>query len=264
MINETKSSSDWDNITLANNYIFYLVMKNNPDLCKELLEILLEIEIDSIHIVQEDSIIVDMDSKSVRLDVYAKNSTQSFDLEMQTTNTKELQKRARYYQGIIDVDNLKIGQKYRELKDSYIIFICLDDVFNEGLPVYSFENICRENKEIVLDDKAYKYFFIANNCDKILNEKQKAFLKLITSNVATDDFTKQLLSKVQNAKKNTQWRYNYMMTYERQRAYDIELGEERKAVEAALIMIKEFNLTPELAAQKLNAPLEKVLEALKK
>lgn len=44
----------------------------------------------------------------------------------------------------------------------------------------------------------------------------------------------------------------------------IETGRVEKAVEAALIMIKEFNLTPELAAQKLNAPLEKVLEALKK
>lgn len=37
-----------------------------------------------------------------------------------------------------------------------------------------------------------------------------------------------------------------------------------KAVEAAIIAVKEFNATPEVAAQKMDAPLELVLEGLKK
>jgi len=40
-------------------------------------------------------------------------------------------------------------------------------------------------------------------------------------------------------------------------------GFEKKAVEAALILIKDFNAAPEIAAKKMNAPLEKVLEAIK-
>ena len=30
----------WENATIANNFIFYKVMRNNPAVCKELLEIL--------------------------------------------------------------------------------------------------------------------------------------------------------------------------------------------------------------------------------
>lgn len=40
-------------------------------------------------------------------------------------------------------------------------------------------------------------------------------------------------------------------------------GTLQKAIEAAIVLIKDFNATPELAAKKMNAPLDKVLEALK-
>ena len=40
-------------------------------------------------------------------------------------------------------------------------------------------------------------------------------------------------------------------------------GAQQKAVEAALVAIKEFGASPELAAEKMGAPLDKVLEALK-
>ncbi|MCR4948684.1 MAG: hypothetical protein K6A15_05985 [Treponema sp.] len=40
-------------------------------------------------------------------------------------------------------------------------------------------------------------------------------------------------------------------------------GALQKAIEAAIVLINDFNATPELAAKKMNAPLDKVLEALK-
>lgn len=39
-------------------------------------------------------------------------------------------------------------------------------------------------------------------------------------------------------------------------------GEQKKAIEAAVIAVKDFNITPQLAAEKMNAPLDKVLETL--
>ena len=200
----------WEKATIANNFIFYKVMRNNPDVCKELLEILLEMEIDHIEIRSEETVEIDFGSKGIRLDVYAKNASQAFNLEMQSTDTKELPERARYYQGSIDVDCLKSGQIYKDLKDSYVIFICIPDVFDKGLARYSFENLCREDASIRLNDRAYKYFFIASNCDKILNEKQKAFLKVVVGQKASDSFSRKIEELTQDAKHNTQWRHQYM------------------------------------------------------
>ena len=39
-------------------------------------------------------------------------------------------------------------------------------------------------------------------------------------------------------------------------------GQQEKAIEDALILIKDFHAEPELAAKKMNAPLDKVLATL--
>ena len=259
---ELTPEQKWDNATIANNFIFYKVMRHNPDVCKELLEILLEIEIDHIEMRNEETVEIDFGSKGIRLDIYAKNNTQVFNLEMQSSDTKELPERARYYQGTMDVDCLKSGEKYSELKDSYVIFICVPDIFEKGLPCYSFENLCREDISVHLNDRAYKYFFIAQNCDKILNEKQKSFLQLVLGQKASDNFTKRIEELTEEAKHNTQWRQQYM-EWERQRTYDFENGKEAKAIEAAINLLKMKVGTPEQIAQAQGLPLEKVLELQK-
>ena len=46
-------------------------------------------------------------------------------------------------------------------------------------------------------------------------------------------------------------------------AIGIQQGEQQKAIEDAILLIKEYNESPEVAAQKMDAPLEKVLELMK-
>ena len=43
-----------------------------------------------------------------------------------------------------------------------------------------------------------------------------------------------------------------------------EEGKQKKAVEDALLLIKDYKAAPEVAAEKMNAQLELVLDALKK
>ena len=257
----------WEKATIANNFIFYKVMRHNPDVCRELLEILLEMQIDRMEMHGEETIETDFASKGIRLDVYAKNETSAYNIELQAADTKELPERARYYQGVMDVDCLKSGQKYRELKNSYVIFICIQDIFNSGLPVYTFENTCREDGSIRLGDRAYKYFFIAKNCDRILDGRQKSFLKLVAGQKAEDAFSRKIERLADEARHNTQWKRQYM-EWERQRAYDYEAGNEagiqtglkRKAVEAANNLLKIDILSPEQIAQAIGLPLEQVLQ----
>ena len=275
MSNETTEitpEEKWEKATIANNFIFYKVMRHNPDVCKELLEILLEMEIDHIDMRGEETVEIDFGSKGIRLDVYAKNNTNSFNLEMQAADSKELPERARYYQGSMDVDCLKSGEKYRELKDSYVIFICIQDIFEKGLACYSFENLCREDASIHLKDRAFKYFFIAENCAKMLNEKQKAFLQLVLGQKASDNFTRRIEKLTEDAKHNTQWRQQYM-EWERQRTYDFENGKEagieigkEAGKEAQLIEsvlgFHENKVSIEVIAKSLKLSEEKVKEII--
>lgn len=50
------------------------------------------------------------------------------------------------------------------------------------------------------------------------------------------------------------------MDLEIEKKYAFQQGQEQKAIEAAIVLIHDFNVSPEIAAQKMNAPLEKVLE----
>ena len=90
----------------------------------------------------EETIIIDYDSKGIRLDVFLKDTGKMYDIELQVADTKELSERSRYYQGMMDLDALKQGEQYKDMKDSHVIFICMSDIFNEALPIYTFENIC--------------------------------------------------------------------------------------------------------------------------
>ena len=241
--------------------MFYKIMRNNPDVCKELLEILLEFKIERIEMSQEEEINVDFDSKGVRLDVYAKDADglKVYNIEMQASDTKELPERSRYYQGVIDVDTLKSGQKYKDLKTSFVIFICIDDIFGDGLPKYTFENLCQENPNVKLNDRAYKYFFISENCDKLLNEDQKAFLRMVTENKASNKFTGRMLELLDNAKRNTQWRKQYM-EWEREKTYiredAIKEGAQQKAVEDARKFLADGKYTAEEISALLGIPVE--------
>ena len=262
----------WEQATIANNFIFYKVMRNNPDVCKELLEILLEFKIERIEMSQEEVVDIDFASKGIRMDVYARDADglKAYNIEMQTADTDELPERSRYYQGIMDVDLLKSGQQYKELKTTYIIFICLDDVFKKGLAKYTFENLCLEDGKTKLGDRTQKVFYICKNYDKLLDARQKAFLRMVTQNSSSDDFTRRVGGLVENAKRNTQWRQQFMewdreMACMRARGREEgrKEGAQEKAVEAALTLVHDYNATPEVAAEKMGAPLDKVLEALK-
>ena len=267
---EITPEQKWKTATIANNFIFYKIMRHNPDVCLELLETLLEMEIDHIEMHGEETIETDFGSKGIRLDVYAKHDNQAFNLEMQAADTKELPERSRYYQGSIDVDCLQSGQKYKELKDSYVIFICIPDLFKKGLPRYRFENICLEDNSLKLNDRAYKYFFIASNCDKILNEKQKAFMELVFGRKPSDKFTERLAQLTEEAKHNTEWKRQYM-EWERQRTYDYESGKEagiaegaqQKAIEDARSFYAN-GASIELIAKSLHMTEEQVREIVSK
>ena len=97
---------------------------------------------------------LEADAHGVRFDAFVESSKLWADIEMQTGNGLELDKRARYYHANIDLDFLAKGQSYKDLKPSYVIFICTFDHFNMDEPVYFFRSWDVE-KGLPLKDLSY-------------------------------------------------------------------------------------------------------------
>ena len=91
-----------------------------------------------------------------------------------------------------------------------------------------------------------------------MNEEQKAFLRLVTSNESTSLFADKLSQLVDNAKQNTQWRKQFM-DFQHYMSQSFREGKEEKAIEDAINFLKEGD-PPEKISRCIGLPLEKVLE----
>lgn len=102
----------WESLTISNDFIFSKLMKDR-EICKEVLEEMLEIKIGNIEYIEDEKTIdLGLSSKGIRLDVYAEDENRSFNVEMQVSNKPNLVKRSRYYQSLIDLNNLQEGEDY--------------------------------------------------------------------------------------------------------------------------------------------------------
>ena len=74
-----------------------------------------------------------------------KTADKWIDIEMQTTNKHDLEKRSRYYQALMDTDCLEKGGRFKDLKNTYVVFICTFDYLGLGEPMYVVESYIRKN-----------------------------------------------------------------------------------------------------------------------
>ena len=189
----------FEELTFSDHYMFEKVLQNK-DICKELLERLLKIKIERLEYPEiEKTISPYYETRGVRLDVYVKDSDKVFDIELQNF-TDLLGLRTRYYQSMIDADNLIKGEHYSDLPQSFIIFICTQDPFKQDLPIYTFQNRCNENTDILLEDKTTKKFFNANSYNKEEDVEIKAFLEYICKQEPVDNFTDKISTIIDNIK----------------------------------------------------------------
>ena len=81
-------------------------------------------------------------ARSICLDAYATDSTgKKYDIEVQRADNGADPHRARYHSSVMDVENLDEKQDYRELPDTYVIFITEKDYYKAGKPVYVIQNM---------------------------------------------------------------------------------------------------------------------------
>ena len=201
----------YEELDITDPFIFAKVM-SEKELCKPLLENILNIKIrDIVYVDYEETIQMTAKSKGIRLDIYVEDDDNTvFNLEMQTTTYKELPKRSRYYQGIIDLNMSEKGESYDILKESYVIFICTFDFFEKGRSVYEFENVCLEDSEIKLNDGTHKIFLNTKGDKSDINKELKSLLEYFDGSEPESELTRKIDRKVIAARKNERWRREYM------------------------------------------------------
>lgn len=102
----------------------------NEELCRKILTEIIGIEVLKIKYVDyEKTIAIRNDAKGIRLDAYIKGDDAVYSVEMQNLSKDNLKKRSRYYHDMIDLDLLERGCRYKNLNNTYVIFICDFDLF---------------------------------------------------------------------------------------------------------------------------------------
>ena len=149
---------------------------------------------------------------------------------------------------------------------SYVIFICTFDPFGEGLYRYTFENLCKEQKDISLNDEAVKLFFNTTGTKGEVTGEARAFLKYVGGMASEDAYIKELQEKIEAAKRNEEWRREYMTLLMRDKE-NIEKGitEERVRMVKSLL---QMGTIPEksiaFAAKMSLEELQQIKKSLKK
>ena len=144
---------DIDQLCLFDDEFFAECFRGHPECTEELLRIILGIS--NIRIVRHrvQNPITNNDKRGVRLDVYAVGEDNStvYNIEIQKTDTHNLRKRSRYNSSMIDA-RTTIGKNddFNKLPESYVIFICRDDIIKGNEAVYHFKR--RTDKSVELED----------------------------------------------------------------------------------------------------------------
>ena len=252
MAEENWGGAGINKVDIRNDLMFSYVMRN-PEICTELLEVLLPghkiARVEYIELESErdgarragkarknrpdtqKALLSAIDKRSVRLDAYLDDGKTIYNIEMQTAEYGALPQRARLYQAHIDINQLERGQNFDELRPSYVIFICTFDPFGQSRYQYSFRNVCQETGE-ELQDEAYKLFFNTTGREGEISPSLREMLQYINNPGAYPvqkskvELIHQIETAVEEANRDEEWRRMYMTWQIRQREAEL-LGEKR-------------------------------------
>lgn len=265
----------FEDLTISDDFMFSIIMRE-PVHCKLLLERILDIKIQKLAYPEyQKNIDLSLDGKGVRLDIYVEDEACTiYDVEMQTTSKKNLPKRTRYYQAMIDLNHLEKGDDYSSLKSTLIIFICLFDPYKLNQCLYTFENTSMKDPNIKMGDDTKKIFVNVKGSQDGLSEELKNLLSYINSGIPSDSFTKSLDDAVKNAKTNTKWRREYMVyslklmeTFADGREEGRTLGRAEGRAEILITLVKEGIISKKDAVEHSDMELkefEKVFDSYTK
>lgn len=89
----------------------------------------------------------------MRLDVLAEDKDgKMYNIEIQRNNHGAIPKRARYNSSLLDANITDAGEDYKNLAETYVIFITEGDIFGANKALYHVDRIVKETKKSFGDE----------------------------------------------------------------------------------------------------------------
>jgi len=241
-----KKRKTLQDLTIKDNFLFGVVMSVEKN-CKGFLEMVLGFPIAHVVVSKEKSLVCHPEYKGVRLDIYAEDENHThYNVEMQVRKKKALGKRSRYYHSQMVMEALANGEDYETLPDTFVIFICDFDPFEEHLYCFTFGNECKENKKVKLDDGSCTIFLSTKGeNEKEVPPELVRFLKFVTADLEEsegdfqDELVKQFQENICNIKTDRKMGERYMIFEEMLREEKQE-GRQEGRIEATQEAILEL------------------------
>lgn len=253
-----KPKKELKDLTLMDRFLF-AEAADDTEFMEILLSIIFGTEIHLLHPPQTEKEARSVFSqKQIRLDVWAMDEDDViYDTEPQQKDTRNLPKRSRYYQGLVDSKLLRPGEtRYNGLNDVYMLIIASFDLFGKGLYRYTFRMTCEEVPGLKLEDGATRIFFNTKGMDPqgVPSELVDLlhYFEHTTAEVAERSSSpriRRLQEKVEAIKSSEEMGVKYMREWE-EKAFERQEGFEEGTFETLAALVRDKILSLEQAANR--------------
>ena len=194
-------------------------------------------------------------ARSICLDAYGTDSVGNrYDLEIQRQEKGADPHRARYHSSVMDVENLHSGQEFKELPNTYTIFIIEKDFYSKGEPVYPIERINLATGKFFEDGEHILYVNGEYRGESNLGKLMHDF-----NCTRADDMNFELMAdRTRYLKENPKGVSEMCRIMEDMRNESLKEGIKEGAINTAKRMLADGMLTLEKIAEYAGLPLDEV------
>ena len=258
-----KYKAEIDEMCLMDDNFMSAVLENKA-CCELVLSIILNR--DDIEVIEckTQYSMTNLHGRAVRLDVLAKDKTGAYlNIEVQRNDRDAVPKRARFNSSLLDANVVEKGTEFKDLPETFVIFITENDVLGKGLPLYTVDRIVRETNEI-FDDKSHIIYVNS----QITNDSALGRLMSDFRCKNPEEMHYDMLSDIAKFAKEREDEKGMCQIIDdivQRECKEVEKKAEKKSsVNTALRMIDEGIFTVELISKMTTLPIEEVEELIKK
>ena len=132
-------------LCLIDDVFFSVCFDDNVKDVEYILRIILEKDDLKVLKVQTQKSVENIYGRSVRFDVFATDTKgKLYNIEVQRADSGAIPQRARYNSVMLDYHELKKQGDFKELPESFVVFITENDVIGDGEKIYHADRIIRE------------------------------------------------------------------------------------------------------------------------